>query len=104
MPLEHRDQAIAHGDRIAPAYAAAGSPVTAKMLKNAPGQSETIRQAGVFSTAQYSPRGLSDPPPKKRVKQLCAFPDKPCRAYATTTTYCVFHNQTMRARGDLAPE
>jgi hypothetical protein len=102
MPLEHRAHEAGHGPKVALAHAAFGDPVTGIMVTNAPGSSERIRPAGVYSTAPYVPEGLTQMPPKERkVKQLCAFPDKPCRAYATQTTYCVFHNQTMRARGEL---
>jgi hypothetical protein len=102
MPLEHRDHAAGHGPKVALAHTVHGSPVTGVMLTNAPGTSERIQPAGVFSTAEYLPNGLSNPPPKERKTKLCAFPDKPCRAYATQTGFCVFHNQTMKVRGELA--
>lgn len=102
MPLEHRDHAAGHGPKVALAHTVYGGPVTEKMVPNAPGVSDHIQPAGVFSTAPYLPDGLEHPPPKERkTKQLCAFPDKPCRAYATQTGFCVFHNQTMKARGEL---
>jgi hypothetical protein len=102
MPLEHRAHEAGHGPKVALAHAAFGDPVTGIMVANAPGVSDHIRPAGVYSTAAHMPDGLTNPPPKQRkTKQLCAFPDKPCRAYATTTGYCVFHNQTMRVRGEL---
>lgn len=102
MALERRERAVAHGDRVVQAYAAFGDPVTSTMQPNAPGAGhDRIQPAGVFSTAPYMPKGVNSEAP--RVSRLCAFPEKPCRVYATETGYCYFHNQTMIKRGELEP-
>jgi hypothetical protein len=80
------------------------------MQPNAPGISERIQPAGVFSTAGYKPSSKSDlfaqldeeiDKAHQSVAKLCEFPDKPCRGFATSTGYCAGHNKTMKLRGEL---
>lgn len=94
--IGRRDRGVAHGDKVRPVYASFGNPVTGIMLVNAPGASDVIQPAGVFSTAGYTapPQAEMEPLKEGRFAKLCAWEDKTCRAYATRTGYCVGHSKS----------
>lgn len=96
MAIEHRDRAVAHGANVQPLYATFGDPVTGKMLVNGPGESDTIRQAGVYSTAPYVHVEAGEPEPQGKVAKLCAWEDYACRGFATRTGFCAGHSKAMK--------
>jgi hypothetical protein len=89
--ISRRDSAVGHGDNVKPVYAAFGDPETGKMRINAPGASDNIQPAGVFSTAAHTKPKLENLPNGK----LCNWEEKPCRGYATRTGYCVGHSKSL---------
>lgn len=71
-----------------------GDPVTGRARINSPGASETIKPAGLFSTAPYRP-----PEPKKK-NYGCLGKDGACQARPVIgTDYCIFHTPGRGLKG-----
>ena len=79
---------VGEGDgRIQPVAQAWGDPVTGKGRVNSPGQSDTIKPAGLFSTAPYQPSTKN-----KLGSNGCRGKFGECSAYPVKgTDYCIFH-------------
>ena len=66
-----------------------GDPVTGRARVNSPGASETIKPAGLFSTAPYRP-----PVPKEPKTYGCVGKDGTCQARPMEgTNHCWFHRE-----------
>ena len=81
-----------YGENIKPVQQAWGDPVTGIARVNHPGDSDTIKPAGLFSTAPY--RG---PEAKKVGPRGCVGKDGTCQvAVKHGTDYCIFHTPRIK--------
>lgn len=89
---------VANGEHVKLAHTIAGDPVQGSAKTQAESVGENVQLAGLFSTAPYRPRKISDPTRNTALREpgregKCSGNDDTCNAYATRKYpgLCAFH-------------